>query len=36
VFWYGAAAAAGGALAAAEYWLAQLTFVLIYAIVGLG
>ncbi len=39
VFWYGAAAA-GCWLAApwlfAEYWLAQLTFVLIYAIVGLG
>ena len=29
-------AAARRAVAAAEYWLAQLTFVLIYAIVGLG
>ena len=30
------AVAAGGALAVAEYWLAQLTLVLIYSIAGLG
>jgi branched-chain amino acid transport system permease protein len=37
VFWYGCCPAAAGApWLFAEYWLAQLTFILIYAIVGLG
>jgi branched-chain amino acid transport system permease protein len=38
VFWYGALAAvlAAAPWLLAEYWLAQMTFVLIYGIVGLG